>query len=104
VNVARIVARLFGISPARGELRKNAQVLRYATWLVDGPHPRRLNWALLDLGALVCRPKPRCQACPLQQRCEYVRVSQRRMTRGSVRSGWAIPSSPTRPRPNRPVA
>jgi A/G-specific adenine glycosylase len=73
VNVARIVSRVYGIHPERGELRKNAAIKRAARDLVSGPTPRRVNWALLDLGALVCKPKPKCPVCPLQVGCAYGR-------------------------------
>jgi len=71
VNVARILARVLAIRPAHGELRKNADVKAAARALVDGPRPRELNWALLDLGALVCKPRPACGMCPLRNRCDY---------------------------------
>ena len=73
VNVARIIARIFAIAPKRGELRKNAEVVRLASALTQGPSPREINWALLDLGAEICRPLPRCPACPLAQQCNYGR-------------------------------
>jgi A/G-specific adenine glycosylase len=69
VNVARIIGRLFDIRPERGELRKNSTVRRIAMEMVAGGAPRRLNWALLDLGALICRPTPRCTVCPLLDGC-----------------------------------
>jgi A/G-specific adenine glycosylase len=71
VNVARIISRVFGLKPRRGELRKNRQVLQMGTALISGPSPRALNWALLDLGATVCRPKPKCDVCPLSAKCNY---------------------------------
>lgn len=71
VNVARIISRLFGLIPPRGELRKNRQIIEAGRAIISGPRPRDLNWALLDLGALVCRPRPKCDACPLSVRCSH---------------------------------
>lgn len=71
VNVARILSRVFGLRLEKGELRKNRGVLQLGQLLVDGPRPRELNWALLDLGALICRPRPKCEVCPLAVRCSY---------------------------------
>lgn len=71
VNVARIVSRVYGIHPRRGELRKNSAIKRAARRLVSGAGPRRVNWALLDLGALVCKPTPLCPVCPLLEGCVY---------------------------------
>lgn len=73
VNVARIIGRLFDIRPERGELRKNSSVRRMAMQMVAGIAPRRLNWALFDLGALVCRPIPQCTVCPLLDGCQHGR-------------------------------
>jgi len=73
VNVARIIGRIYGVELERGELRKNSDVLRLGRSLIDGARPRDLNWALLDLGALVCRPKPKCHVCPLADKCRYAR-------------------------------
>jgi A/G-specific adenine glycosylase len=71
VNVARIISRVFGVSLDRGEPRKNRRVRELGDELIRGPLPRQLNWALLDLGALVCRPRPRCGLCPLQAECQF---------------------------------
>jgi A/G-specific adenine glycosylase len=71
VNVARIISRVFDLLPLRGELRKNRQIIKVGQTIISGPRPRDLNWALLDLGALVCRPRPKCNACPLSLRCSY---------------------------------
>jgi len=75
VNVARILGRVFGIRLARGELRKNPMIRSIGERLIQGATPRRVNWALLDLGAAVCRPKPRCTECPLEPRCRYVQTN-----------------------------
>jgi A/G-specific adenine glycosylase len=66
---------VFGIRLARGELRKNPMIRSIGERLIQGATPRRVNWALLDLGAAVCRPKPRCTECPLEPRCRYVQTN-----------------------------
>jgi len=72
VIVGRVLARVFGITIERGELRRNPAVGRLANALVRGrPSARQVNWALLDLAALVCRPRPRCRECPLAMHCAY---------------------------------
>jgi len=73
VNVARIIGRVYGVELARGELRKSPEVIWFGRRLILGPNPRQLNWSLLDLGALVCRPKPKCHECPLQEVCSFAR-------------------------------
>ena len=65
-NTMRIVGRLYGHEESRRwQLRLDLHQLAGAA----GPDAE-FNHALLDLGALVCRPaKPRCEVCPLRGRC-----------------------------------
>jgi A/G-specific adenine glycosylase len=68
-NVARVLARaLAGRDP--GDLGPAARQR-----LADAamPHGRAWEWssALMDVGALHCRPRPRCQGCPLAARCRW---------------------------------
>lgn len=70
VNVRRVLARAaHGAEPEAvraGVLSRTAR-----TWL---PHGEAYDWnqALMDLGALVCRPaSPRCGKCPLRESCKY---------------------------------
>jgi A/G-specific adenine glycosylase len=74
VNVARILGRVFGITLKSGEPRKSALIRSIGQQVIDGAQPRRVNWALLDLGATVCRPRPRCHECPLQERCWHAKT------------------------------
>lgn len=39
-------------------------------WL-DRDDPGEWNQALMDLGREVCRPRPRCQVCPLESACRF---------------------------------
>ena len=69
-NVERVIGRAFHDQP---ELVKSKRAVQRA---VDGLLPRRrhqdFNFALLDLGSLVCRPaKPLCANCPLRRQCDY---------------------------------
>jgi A/G-specific adenine glycosylase len=68
-NVARVVRRVClgadGASPAA--VRDAA-----AAW-IDRADPGRWNQALMDLGRDVCRPVPRCDACPLARACVFRR-------------------------------
>jgi len=73
-NVARVITRVYGLRPSRYEARRSPEVWEKAKELVYG-HPEqaaRINWALLDLGALVCRPKhPKHNDCPLNEHCVF---------------------------------
>jgi A/G-specific adenine glycosylase len=68
-NVARVLARaLAGGDP--GELGPAARQR-----LADAAMPPGRAWewssALMDVGALHCRPRPRCQGCPLEPGCRW---------------------------------
>jgi len=61
-NVARVLARLFA---------DDANAWTRAEELVrEAKSPRCLNQGLMELGALVCKPRnPLCHACPLRDDC-----------------------------------
>ncbi len=69
-NVIRILARLLA---AREDPRRAAGkefFWRAAEPLVPSDRPGDFNQALMDLGALVCRPRaPACERCPLAWAC-----------------------------------
>ena len=69
-NVERVIGRAFHNQPGLANNRKAIQET------VDALLPRRrhrdFNFALLDLGSLICRPvKPLCSKCPLRSQCDY---------------------------------
>jgi A/G-specific adenine glycosylase len=72
-NVARILARAGG-APLTS---------RRAQALADGWVPPGRGWVwnqvMIDLGATTCRPRPRCDGCPLGGSCAW------------ARSGWPVP-------------
>ena len=61
-NIARIIARLYG---------NDRNPWRRAEELVEASSaPRIFNQALMEIGALICRPKnPACDRCPLRGDC-----------------------------------
>ncbi len=72
VNFARVVERVFA-PRLRPDLRDDPVLDRVGQALAaTASDPRRFNWAVLDLGALVCRPRaPRCGVCPLVTHCAF---------------------------------
>lgn len=69
-NVYRVLSRLFDISTAidSNEGKKEFQLL--ADELIDEDEPGIHNQALMELGAMVCKPSnPACEACPLSALC-----------------------------------
>jgi len=65
-NLSRVFQRVYGC-PAQ-QVKARAEAL----FQLRPRSSRKLNYALMDLGALVCRAKsPRCSECPLALRCHY---------------------------------
>jgi A/G-specific adenine glycosylase len=69
-SVIRVVTRLTGVSSDRSRPRTDPRIWKTAGDLIGtSVNPREWNFAMLDLGAIVCRPKPRCHECPLVRWC-----------------------------------
>lgn len=68
-NVARIVSRLYATHDSAWP---------FAEQLVNASKsPRALNQALMEIGALVCKPRnPDCGACPLRRSCVALRENR----------------------------
>jgi len=70
-NTVRIIGRFFGIKKTDGS-RRSRQFRELYEPLIDQKCPREFNYAMIDLGALVCKPKnPICSICPLSKKCKY---------------------------------
>jgi len=64
-----------GTQPANpGQLKKRARTFVEASFLHY--HPGWINQAWMELGALVCLPKPRCGQCPLRYTCRAYRENR----------------------------
>ena len=70
VNASRIISRFFSIDNTR-DLRDNEELQQKAKELLPRKNFKEYNWGLLDLGALVCKPRPSCEKCPLRRKCNY---------------------------------
>ena len=76
VNMARLLGRFLG--PPEGIEAKPKRTLHgLALRLVSSKRVLEVNWAVLDIGALVCRARsPLCPECPLRASCQYARSRQ----------------------------
>jgi A/G-specific adenine glycosylase len=71
VNVGRVIGRVrLGRDGAT-----RADVEAAASRSIDRDDPAAWNQALMDLGREVCRPRPRCDECPLRASCRFRRVA-----------------------------
>jgi A/G-specific adenine glycosylase len=69
-NVKRILSRLFAMDTPVNGSRAHAVFLEPATALLDRDVPGIFNQAVMELGALVCKPsQPFCTRCPLDTFC-----------------------------------
>lgn len=69
-NIARVLARTAG----------ERLTARRAQALADELCPSEDSWVwnqvIMDLGAVLCRPVPRCAECPIQQQCVWTASGQ----------------------------
>ncbi len=68
-NVKRVMSRLLASSELVAKKQTQKTLAREAARWLDGSRPGDSNQALMELGATVCTPRPRCEACPLAQHC-----------------------------------
>lgn len=68
-NTSRVISRIIGLE-ARGELRRNREIKKVYRRILGQENPKEINYALLDLGALICTKRNRkCQICPIKEFC-----------------------------------
>ena len=68
-NTSRVVSRLIGFQET-GEMRRKKEVREAYREILDTEKPSEFNYALLDLGALICTPSNQnCHMCPIKKWC-----------------------------------
>jgi len=75
-SMARLLRRYFNLIPTKADIRydKLLQTMAYKT--IEGGTAIFLNWAMLDLAALHCKPtSPSCNTCPLRRSCHFAKNS-----------------------------
>ena len=69
-NVYRVLTRYFGIDLAIDSKEGKNQIAELANMLIDKSEPDTYNQAIMEFGALQCKPKnPSCSSCPLSDAC-----------------------------------
>jgi len=88
-NVKRVLARLYEINEPVNRPASHKTFRQTAEKLLDAVNPAVFNQAVMELGALVCKPgKPGCGACPIRRFC-------RAFAAGTVgRYTWRITRAP----------
>ena len=78
-GMARVIERHFG-PRALADIRYDPYLQDLSRRLMRGRRPIDVNWALLDLAALVCKTsKPQCDICPVAQTCRFALERSPRM-------------------------
>ena len=69
-NVYRLLSRYFGISTPIDSTQGKNEFFNLCNSLITKKNPGIFNQAIMEFGALQCKPKnPDCFNCPLQQSC-----------------------------------
>jgi A/G-specific adenine glycosylase len=75
-SMARLLRRYFTITPERADIRYDKVLHGVAYRVLTAGNAAHLNWAMLDVAALYCKPKqPTCETCPLRRSCAHTRFS-----------------------------
>ena len=70
-NVLRVIARFEGIREPVNTSAGKKKVKQILTTYIDPLQPGNFNQAIMELGALICKPKqPLCLQCPIMQNCK----------------------------------
>lgn len=69
-NVFRVLARVFGIDSPTDSTEGKKQFTELADSLLDREQPGIYNQAIMDFGAVICKPlAPKCTTCPFKKTC-----------------------------------
>ena len=99
-NVVRVLARYYGIRKL--DSKKTEIWGKAKQWVTArGVEPRVLNQALMELGAMICRPKtPSCSLCPIQNHClgkntplEFPEPKAKKIWKAVEEQKWVLVSS-----------
>ena len=76
-NVKRVLARLHKIRAPVNQPGSDKQFKKAAAQLLDSRQPGTFNQAMMELGALICKPRnPLCDVCPLTRICRAYQTQQ----------------------------
>ena len=72
-NVYRVVARVFGLEDDITAAKSKKVFLEQLQALMPPRDPATFNQAIMEFGALQCKPVPHCAPCPMQKKCHAFR-------------------------------
>ncbi len=69
-NVYRVISRYLGLENPIDSNAGKTLFQKIAQEMIDKTHPALYNQAIMDFGALICKPKsPQCEVCPVMEKC-----------------------------------
>jgi len=68
-NVFRLLSRYYGINTPIDKTQGKKEFQELANELIDKSNPGMFNQAIMEFGALQCKPIPKCEKCPLISSC-----------------------------------
>jgi A/G-specific adenine glycosylase len=68
-NVKRLISRYAGVVSPINSSATQKQIQALATQYLKSADPALFNQAIMNFGALVCKPTPLCEQCPLSAKC-----------------------------------
>ena len=68
-NVFRVLSRIFGIKKPTDSTEGKKFFTQLAVQLLDKKQPGIYNQALMDFGAVICKPYPLCNTCIFKDHC-----------------------------------
>ena len=74
-NVYRVLSRVFNIDTPIDTPTGVKEFQQLADKLIDANHPGEHNQAIMELGAVVCTPKPKCNDCPVNAICQSLEMN-----------------------------
>ena len=73
-NVYRVLSRYYGIDTPINSTQGIKEFKALASTLIDKNKPASFNQAIMEFGAIQCKPKnPKCNACPINSACVALR-------------------------------
>lgn len=69
-NVFRVLSRIFGIDKPIDSTDGKKYFNQLANELLDKQQPGLYNQAIMDFGAVICKPEPLCEQCPFNKYCK----------------------------------
>lgn len=75
-NVSRVISRYFCVESCLSLKKTKKDIERSVLSFLDDSAPWITMEALIELGAKICLPRPKCEVCPLQSSCKAKEVGK----------------------------